>query len=396
MKQSKTIINSIYVLVLLICFINPALADENESLDNNVANIIKPIMHKYAIAGTAVIVYKDGQLHHYNFGVMNNKTHKPITSDTIFELGSITKSFSGLLLAEQINAGKMHLDDKVYGYLENSNNDSNSIKNITLLELATHTSGLPSVVPNLAYNAAYSPRNTKTLKQFLQTWISAYQSGTEMLYSNIGFSILGIAIANYKGMPLFALMQSHILIPLNMHNSFFSVPKNVRSLYAQGYTADGKPSRTPLGGLYPGSWAMKSSANDMSHYLSAAIGVSNTPESITAAMKVAQTGYFKLPNEHQIGLGWMVIPLANANLDDLLSIEPLKPSKHNPRLVERISSPQYIANALIEKTGATNGFRAYIGVIPEQKIGIVILTNKFIYDPSVIEHSGREILFKMR
>jgi len=167
-----------------------ARATGNKPLEQSVANIISPVMHKYSIPGLAVLVYKDGQMHQYVFGVISTRSKKHVRPDTLFELGSITKSFSGLLLALQVKNGSMSLNDQITNYLDNSDHDSTSIRNITLLELATHTSGLPYVAPNLSYNANNSPKNAKTLKQFLKTWVSSYQAGTEMVYSNLGFSIL--------------------------------------------------------------------------------------------------------------------------------------------------------------------------------------------------------------
>jgi beta-lactamase class C len=213
-----------------------------------------------------------------------------------------------------------------------------------------------------------------------------------MLYSNLGFAALGMAMASYEETPLFQVMQSAILQPLNMKNSFLTIPANKMKSYAQGYTAKGTPSRSPNGGLLAGSWAMKSSVADMGQYLCLALGLDNMPPKMVAAMKIAQTGYFEYADNRQIGFAWMIQPLDKINAKELLKIVPIQPRKRTEAPVSRISSPEYIENALIEKTGSTNGFRAYIGVIPEQKIGIVILVNRFIYDSNAVKHAGRQLL----
>lgn len=370
-----------------------AISNSN-NLDNQVKKTINGVMHKYTIPGAAVLVYKDGQMHQYVFGVMNNKTKRPVNTKTIFELGSVTKTFSSLLLAEQVNAGTMHLDDSVTTYLDNADTDSASLQKITLLELATHTSALPYNAPNLSYNAALSPQNTKLLNTFLHTWIATYTPGTEVLYSNLGFSILGQALADHAGTSLLEVMQQGILRPLGMKNSYLSIPVEVSKNYASGYTANGTPSRTPQGGLLAGSWAMKSTIEDMAQYLKAALIVDGMPDNIVSAMKIAQTGYFEVPSRNfQIGLGWTITDLSHVSQAELLKVIPVAPRKKIPTPVTKITSPQYITHALIEKTGSTNGFRAYIAVIPDQKIGVVILSNRFIYDPHALQHAGLEILF---
>ncbi|MCC2624403.1 MAG: ampC [Burkholderiales bacterium] len=380
-------------IILLLCsfviFSKTAIAD---TTNTNVTNIMKGVMDKYGIPGAAVLIYKDGQIDQYLFGVMNKKTRTPVKMTTVFELGSITKTFSGLLLAQNVSSGKIHLDDKLVNYMDNSDQFSDSFKHVTLLQLATYTSSLPFNLQNISYNAASNTRNSKLFKAFLHTWIAPYPSGSAELYSNVGFAMLGMAMAYYEEAPLAQVMQQNILQPLGMDSSFLTVPANKMKVYSQGYTAKGKPSRSPQGGLFAGSWAMKSSVTDMKQYLYLAVSAESMPSQLAAAMKIAQTGYFENAEHKQIGLAWFISPLDKVSKADLLKVINPGPRNKNENQVTRISTPTYNANALIEKTGSTNGFRAYIGVIPAQKIGIVILTNKFIFDSHVIEHTGRKLL----
>ena len=383
------------IAALLICASTYVNAAPQTGPDKQVNEVMHSVMHKYAIPGAAVIIYKNGEMHQYTFGVMSNKSKVPVSNKTLFELGSITKSFSGLLLAEQVNNNELSLNDKLVKYLNNSESASSSIKQISLLQLATHSSGLPDSIPNLSYNAATTPKNKRTLTQFLRSEVATYSAGTHTLYSNLGFSLLGQALAHHKDISLDQLMQQDIFTPLTMHNTYLSVPKTANKFYADGYTAIGTPARSPQGGFLAGSWAIKSSATDMEAYLGAALSLPNTPDQIVKAMKAAQTGYFNVANRKwQLGLGWLITPLNNADINELLKIIPVAPHKKTPLEITEIATPKYEAHALIEKTGATNGFRAYIGVIPDQQIGVVILTNRFIFDSHVIEHTGRELLLK--
>lgn len=376
-------------LLGFVIFNNMALAT---TTDDNVDKTMHILMHKYAIPGAAVLLYKDGKVTQHLFGVINSKTHAPVKGATIFELGSVTKTFSALLLAQNVSSGEMSLDDKLVDYLNNSNTYSDSLKKVTLLELATYTSSLPFNLSDISYNAASNSHNIRLFSQFLHTWVAPYPSGTAERYSNPGFALLGMAVANYEKASLAQVMQNNILSRLNMNSSFLTIPTNKMKLYSQGYTAIGKPSRSPQGGLFPGSWAMKTSVNDMEKYLRLALGLEDMPQKLAAAMKIAQTGYFENEEHQQIGLAWMVNPLDKLDKTELLKVVQPGPRKRTENPVTRINSPKFNGNALIEKTGSTNGFRAYIGVIPDQKIGVVILVNRFLFDSHVIEHTGRELL----
>ncbi len=380
-------------IILLLCsFAAFSKAAISDTTNPNVTNTMKSVMNKYGIPGAAVLIYKDGKIDQYLFGVMNKKTRAPVKSTTIFELGSITKTFSGLLLAQNVSNGKIHLDDKLASYMDNNDQFSDSFKQVTLLQLATYTSSLPFNLQDISYNAASTSRNSKLFSKFVHTWVAPYPSGTAELYSNVGFAMLGMAMANYEEASLAQVMQENILKPLGMNSSFLTVPANKFKLYSQGYTAKGTPSRTPQGGLFAGSWAMKTSVTDMKQYLRLAVGAESMPVGLSTAIKIAQTGYFENEEHKQVGLAWFINPLDKVSKADLLKVIEPGPRNKNENQVTLISSPVFNSNALIEKTGSTNGFRAYIGVIPAQKIGIVILTNKFIFDSHVIEHTGRELL----
>ena len=134
----------------------------------------------------------------------------------------------------------------------------------------------------------------------------------------------------------------------------------------------------------------------MSQYLKAALQLSETTPEIQEAVKLAQTAYYEKDNgAKQIGLGWTITPLDKTGWPELLKVIPMTAHKRIPIPMSKISSPDYNPHALIEKTGATDGFRAYIGIIPEQRIGVVILTNRFIFDSYAIEHAGREMLYAL-
>jgi CubicO group peptidase (beta-lactamase class C family) len=409
------------------------------NIDTNtkcIKSTITTFIKQQHIPGAAVVIYDNGSVKQYVFGYSDLKKKTPVTTNTLFELGSITKTFTGLLLAQEVEQGRLHFDDTLNASnifnnkLDiNSINQTNSIdsaesivssmKNITLLDLATHTSGLPAKVPNVPYNAGNSPKYTRYLHDFLKTWKFPYQPSTEFVYSNIGFSLLGQEIANHVKTPYITLVKQNILEPLMMQRTYFTVPAAMYPFYAKGYTATGALARTSNAGCIPASWAIKSSIVDMANYLQIAVGVpignrnignnnnnnqsininianalqDNSFDGLIHAMKVAQTAYVQIINSvHQEGLGWSIIPLEK--LDKLLDKTEIKVQP--PFKTIAIKDPKYNQHTFIEKTGATDGFRAYIAVIPDRKVGIVILTNKFTPTHDALPEMGRKLLVRIK
>jgi beta-lactamase class C len=357
-------------LFILLAWSCAALADESW-----IQETMQQYMQDNKISGAAVILYSKGEMQSYYFGQANPQEHIPVNEETIFELGSITKTFTGLLLAQSVAENKVNLHDFATNYL--SLNASKSFKRITLLDLATYTAGLPFNAPKLNYNAADSKHNSQLMNHFIKNWKASYEPNTKILYSNFGYGILGKILADSEGKPLPELMKTNILEPLGMTNSGLDLPLEIQQNIAQGFTATGQRIKNKPSGLLSGAWAMKASVADMQAYLKAALLLPEVPETINQAMKISQSAYCELPDQWSVGLAWKIISLDKPGIMDYLIKRPRnqgsRPASHI--LIEE--TPTFYSNALIEKTGATDGFRSYIGVIPQTKTGIVVLINRF-------------------
>jgi beta-lactamase class C len=387
------------IITLLFGLLLVPLSGNTQSVTANsiIKSKVDNYLQRFSVPGAAVLIYQNGKLDHYVFGYSDLHKKTPVTTHTLFELGSVTKTFTGLLLAQRVRAGEVRLNDVWTQFAPNKSTYSPSSKEITLLELATYTASLPKDVKGLPYNAANTALHRKNLEHFLQTWSAPYPVGTHLLYSNLSYSLLGMALAENENKSLADLMQRDIFTPLGMSDATLTIAKGDKNFYryAQGYDASGKPARNASGGLLSSSWALKASVDDMTGYLKAAVGDSQIPPDLLAAMRLAQTGYFDIanaPNSMQAGLGWFIIPLAKLSQNDLDTPPARKPK---PRPVKAIVAPKFQANSLIDKTGATNGFRAYVGVIPSQRAGIVILTNRFTYHGGALRDLGRTLLVEM-
>jgi beta-lactamase class C len=346
-----------------------------------VRQTVTSFMDKYNVPGVAVELYVDGKPYEYYYGYADRANKTPVSNRTIFELGSISKVMTSILLAQEVDWAKMSFTDPVTKYVKDLPASFNKIK---LQDLATHTSGLP-------FNP---PKNIEThaeLKNYLANWSSDADPGDEWTYSNIGIGLLGNAIEVSTEKDLDKLYHRHILNPLRMIIGM-EIPKKLTKYYAQGYNQNGNPVPHVAPGLFPAAYNFKASAEDMQRFLSAAIGLPGTPPRLFYPIRMTQSVYVKLADVSQ-GLGWQIHPLSDGYVSDLLNVPETQ--DFGPLDVQEIyARPLFNGDALIDKTGATGGFRAYIAVLPNKKSGIVILANKNVSNGAIVA-TARKLLFKL-
>lgn len=362
-----------------------ALAEElADPFAGAVSQIAEEVMKKNNIPGLAVELYVNGKPHEYYFGYANQQKKTPVTKDTVFELGSLSKLMTTLIMTQEVDFAFMGFNDSIRKYVKEL---PPSFDKVTLRQLATHTAGLPFNVPKTITTPAdlsnYLTANWKPEDDPDEVW----------QYSNLGISLLGMAVQNLTTVSYEKLYRSHITYPLGMHPISFNVPERFQPFYAQGYAANGEAvAPEPLNPLTPATGDLKASASDMQHFLSAAIDLPSTPERILYPMMMMQVAYVKLPSRSQ-GLVWEIHPLSSGTrwlLNDVPNGTELAP-KMVEEVVER---PTFNPNALIDKTGMTSGFKSYIAVIPAKKSGIVLLANKRMDNRDLVK-AGRKILFEV-
>lgn len=349
-------------------------------------------MKRYRVQGAAIALLSHGKVRTYVFGEALPARHLPVSENTLFELGSITKTFTGVLLAEHLLAGRTHLDEPIHTTLDIPH--SRPVGQLTYQQLATHVSGLPFNASRLPYNASASLFNRMRMHYYLKRAHLLFSPGTHMLYSNFAYGLLGQLLAKQAHLPLTTLMQQNILSPLHMHASGLDLNGAQLRYMAQGYTAQGRPADYLPSGLLGGAWAMRASIKDMGIYLKAAAGDASTPAPLRRAMRLAQTPYYDLTSEGmQFGLGWVITPFNRANQFQRLIRRP-EHYHFIPYRGRKILHPRFNPYALIGKTGATDGFRAYMAVIPARQVGIVVLTNRFTRCNGRLTSLANEILLR--
>ncbi len=372
----------------LLCLITSISAQANQQIASKTNAMIQQnivaFMQKNHIPGAAVEIYINGVPHAYYYGYANVANKTEITPQTIFEVGSISKLFTSLLIAQQVNANHMKLDDSFTNYIPAlADTNNNDLKNITLEELATHTSGLP-------FKAPPSVTTWPQLVTFCTNWKPTSTIGSQWTYSNMGVGLLGYSIEGQSHQTYDQLVRKNIAVPLEMTSLGVTVPKQLQHNYAKGYDINNQVVKPINMVLFPTAGAVKVSGQDMQKFLKAAIGLPGTPATIDSAMRLTQIPYVEVGAMKQ-GLAWEIREIDSQQMDSLL----------NPISVGSISATQlnqnqqkFDGNALIEKTGTTDGFRSYIAVIPDRHSGIVILTNRTSVDDQIVL-TGRKILFNL-
>jgi len=273
---------------------------------------------------------------------------QPVSGDTVFEIGSITKVFTSLILADMVRRGEVALDDPVAKYLPpDVRVPERKGRKITLVHLATHMSGLPREALNFQpvwenWESGYSER---ALYEFLGSHQLAGDIGSEQEYSNLGVSLLAIALARRAAMDFETLVRTRIEDPLGLERTGWSPTPDVMSRLAPGhvYTLDPAPGTNLR--VFAGAGGLRSTANDLLQLLAAQLGYERTPlEPAMAAMLKVKVNLMPpvvrlvLRGQFQ-HLGWME------------------------------------TGGLIFHSGGTPGYRSFIGFDPGRRLGVVVLSN---------------------
>ncbi|MGP8200444.1 MAG: serine hydrolase domain-containing protein [Limisphaerales bacterium] len=240
-----------------------------------------------------------------SYGKLDNGTDREVDGDTLFEIGSITKVFTALLLQDMVDRGEMKLDDPVQRYLPASvKMPTYQGRQITLLHLATHTSGLPRDVNNETPRSWRNPGEGYTVAQFydfLSHCKLGRAPGTRQEYSNLGVALLGYVISLKAGKDYETLLEERICRPLGMDGTHITVPSEMRPRLAGGHCL---PDRRVMGedfSFLPGAGGIHSTANDLLKFISAYAGL--TPSPLRALMQEAEA-YHALEDGTQRRLAW--------------------------------------------------------------------------------------------
>ena len=367
-SKTKSLVTASLFAVCAIAAISYA-ADEapaSDRIESAVDTAVRPVMAKCNIPGVAVGVTVVGKPYVFSYGVASTETRQPVTRDTLFEIGSITKTFTATLASYAQVCGYLSLSDttsKHLPYLQGS-----KFGEVTLLHLGTHTpGGLPMQVPAKI-------GNNDQLMQYFKDWQPTYQPGKYRTYANPGIGMLGLITAKSMGEDFVGLIEHRLFSALDMKSSYINVPEAKMADYAQGYTKEDAPIRMASGVLSSETYGIRTTVADMIRFVEANMDSIGLDKKLQRAITATHTGYFKAGPMTQ-DLIWEQYPypvtlktLLEGNSPEII---------FNATPVTELNPPEEPHdNVWINKTGSTNGFGAYVAFVPERRLGIVILANK--------------------
>ena len=283
------------------------------------------------------------------------------TVDTAFEIGSITKTFTAVLLAEEVQSGRVHLEDPVATELPDFAIPQRNGRQITPGELAMQCSGLPRLPDNLRpANLAnpYAGYDAGKLKSFLGRYMLTRDPGASYEYSNLGFALLGYALARSAHMSFASLLEQKILSPLGMRATTLTVTEAMRVHLAPGHDAEGNPASNWDQGVFASAGGIVSTPGDMQAYLKASMGLAASP--LDGAIALAQQPRRNMDSHSRIGLAWMTTTTPNGSV--------------------------------VWHNGRTGGYGSFIGMSADRHRGVVILTNV----SASVDDLGMALLLRVR
>lgn len=335
-------------------------------IEKLVNRTVAPLMKEQGIPGMAVAVIYKGYPLYFTWGKADVQGNRPVTQQTLFELGSVSKTFTGVLGGDALARGEINLNDPAPKYWPALT--GNPWQGITLLQLATYTAGgLPLQVPDAV-------TNSDALLTFYQTWQPQWAPGTQRLYANASIGLFGALIVKPSGMSFQQAMLKRVFAPLNLTHTWINVPAAEENHYAWGYRA-GKAVRVSPGMLDAEAYGVKSSIEDMAHWVQANMAPERLEDKTLAqGIQLAQSRYWQVGNMYQ-GLGWEMLnwPVKRKTVidgsDNKVALAPQPATRIEPPMPA-------VKASWVHKTGSTGGFGSYVAFIPQQQLGIAMLANK--------------------
>jgi beta-lactamase class C len=330
-----------------------------------VAADIAPVATENYPGGVVSAVYIGGHVQFFNYGLADQAQQRPVTQDSLFNAASLRKVFEATLVALGTLRGELSLDDPVSKYVSELHGDY--IRAVTIGELATHTSGLL-----LATDHPPWPNESYTLAQFfdmLNAWTpgAGEAPGKQRVYSHAGYVLLQLALERRYGRPIGQLIRDRILTPLHMTSTF--VPERGRDNRAvmgpelmqnvvQGYSDQGMvigpPGNQQSYFDFPGTGQMFSTARDLAIFLAACLDGNTGDPQLREALQMTQREMFRVNEEFGQAMAW-----ENVEVDGI---------------------------GIVDKPGGLNNASAYIGLVPAQRIGVVLLANRGEFPHEIVRY----------
>jgi CubicO group peptidase (beta-lactamase class C family) len=314
------------------------------ALDKKMEELVQPYMFSNNIVGLSIGVLKDGKVYFYNYGETKKGNGIIPTAKNLYEIGSITKTFTGILLAKAVTEKKISLNDPVNKYLpKNIPVITYGDDTLKIVHLTNHTSGLPGLPTNFDFTDSVNPyRNydEKKMMDYLQHATLSQPPGEKFEYCNFGVGLLGYILQQVNKMPFEKMVTTFITSKAGMTDTRQYLLKEDSALFVSGYDDVLTPQSQWDFKAIAAAGCLRSNTTDMLKY--AMLNINSTDKNLQKAIVLAHQPTYKNSNQ-QIGLGWFI---QNWGWGEVLF--------HG---------------------GATGGYRSLLGINPATKNAIVVLCN---------------------
>jgi CubicO group peptidase (beta-lactamase class C family) len=314
-------------------------------LDSVADKVLSEFMADPKACGVSVAVFKNGKEHFYNYGETKRNSEQLPSSNTIYEIGSISKTFCGILLAKAVQENKIKLEDDIRNYLPGKYPDlSYNGVPIRVKNLVNHTCALPKIPEDMMSQPGFDPLDpykhyTKQMVyNYLKTVKLTEEPGTSCKYSNFGMGLLGIILEEVYKKPFESLVKEKICNPAHMISTGINLDPEQSTRFAEGYNEEG--AATPhwdLGAL-PAAGALRSTSRDMLAYTKYNLDEKDS------AVKLSHELTYK--GRENVAMAWY-----------------LKKTKQG--------------DILMWHSGGTYGFSSFCGFIKDKNCSVVVLSNRF-------------------
>jgi len=318
-------------------------AGEEFVLSDSVKAVIRDNVNNGKHQSLFVGIVDENDVEYYYYGE-TAKDENPIDENTIFEIGSVTKVFTTLILADMVEKGEVNLNDPIDKFLpEGVSTPSKNGRTITLFDLATHSSGLPRMPDNFPIsdmNEQFQYDREEMYDSLSKVELSR-EIGSEYEYSNFGVSLLGHILSLQAGQSYEELLQERVLDKFGLESTCVKQCDELRDRFAKPHLFGFPANELNLSDDMSGAGEIRSSGKDMLTFLSYAMGLKDSD--LRSSFELTQKVNRQIDDKLSIGLAWHML--------------------------------QKEDRTIIWHNGATNGFTSFVGFDPESNQGVVVLTN---------------------
>lgn len=313
-------------------------------LDSSVDKVLSPYIQTKGNAGLSAGIRYKGKDYFYNYGDVKAGSGMLPGNHTLYEIGSITKTFTATLFALAVVQGKVKPDQSITAFLPDSVASNSALKNIMLKQLANHTSGLPRLPSNMQATITdplqpYEHYDLKHMFSFLKSFSPSRKPGANYEYSNFGFGLLGVILERVYGKTYADLIAMYITGPSGLEHTKISLSDAELKKLSQGYNEEEKPVPAWELNSVRAAGALKSDSYDLLRY---AVLQLQPPAGVLGKAILMTHNVSYTDESNVVGLGWHFLK------DDL---------------------------KVVQHSGGTGGYRSFVSADTANKIAVAVLTN---------------------